>query len=319
MQPLLQCLLGLGQQSQRCHIILAGQAQRGVGGFRQGHHIGQTGVFLLQRCPFTGLRRQFVCLCQLPQQPLAFRLAGAGSLLSFGQPGLGVLPFGPARLHRLRVDVSVGIQQFTAAVGLHQPLPGVLAVYIHQQRTQFAQLCGCDSRSIHPAPAAPLVVHGAAHQQLITFAINTRFIQPQAGERGHAKLNRHLSTQLSLTHHAGIGAVSQRQLQGINQYGLACAGFTGQRCEACAQVQRQLVNNHKVFERNALQAHRPSFQWSLLRKVSKWLQPTGCSKRSRCADCRTLMMSPCSRLVTVCMSKLALTSRPPITSTTISS
>ncbi|MNT43376.1 hypothetical protein D3C72_1798450 [compost metagenome] len=74
-----------------------------------------------------------------------------------------------------------------------------------------------------------------------------------------------------MAHKAGIGAAAQYQLQCVDQNRFAGAGLSGQSSEARRKINLQLLDDHKIAQRNALEAHGvmpPSFQPSFLRKVA---------------------------------------------------
>ena len=76
----------------------------------------------------------------------------------------------------------------------------------------------------------------------------------------------------ALAHQPGVGPRAQGQLQGIDQDGLASAGFARQGRETAAKLQLQRLHDDKVAQHHALERHGqepPSFQRSFLRSVSK--------------------------------------------------
>ena len=152
---------------------------------------------------------------------------------------------------------------------------------IDQQVRDLPQLCGGGGAAIDPGPALGLQIDGALEQQLFA-GRQTVFIEP-ACQRGRAvKCGADFAALRAFAHHGGVGARTQCKLQGVDQDGLAGAGFAGQHGEAFAQVQLQGVDDHKIPQKNTFQTHEtvlvaswlwpqatPSFQCSFLRKVSK--------------------------------------------------
>ena len=95
----------------------------------------------------------------------------------------------------------------------------------------------------------------------------------QGAQRGRqVELGADVGAGRAFAHHAGVGAGAQRQLQRVDEDGLARAGFAGEHAEAAGQVELELAHDHEVAQGDALQAscqYLPSFQCSFLRSVSK--------------------------------------------------
>ena len=134
-------------------------------------------VFGIELLPFVCSRGQFVHFGNLPLQTLALLLAlglaltGRFELLLTGAPVLPVLADG------VGCDAAIAVEQGAHAAGLHQPLPGMLAMDIDQQGAQRAQLGGSGGSAVDPATALALAVDRAAQQDLILIGINTVFFQ----------------------------------------------------------------------------------------------------------------------------------------------
>ena len=95
------------------------------------------------------------------------------------------------------------------------------------------------------------------------------FFQPGLQPGGKFEFGADFGPRRALSHHAGVGSCAQRQLQGVDQDGLARAGLAGQHGETRAELQFQLAHDHEIAQCDAPQAHDPpSFQCSFLRSVS---------------------------------------------------
>ena len=89
---------------------------------------------------------------------------------------------------------------------------------------------------------------------------------------GAVKLCTDIGALRAFAHHGTVGTLAQGQLQGVDQDGFARPSLSSQCSEARRKLQIELVNNHEIAQRDALERHRqepPSFQRSFFRKVSK--------------------------------------------------
>ena len=86
----------------------------------------------IEFCPFISLRGQFFNFANLPQQALAFALVVLFHGACLHQRFVCLAPGGKCLLHLGAAGACIGIQQFAHRVGLHQALPGMLAMDFYQ-------------------------------------------------------------------------------------------------------------------------------------------------------------------------------------------
>ena len=94
--------------------------------------MGQAGVLGVQFFPLIGLGGEFFQFVDVPLQALALLLALRLALLGVLKLLPGLAPIVVALAQFGAVNAGIGIEQAAHAVGVHQVLPGVLAVDVHQ-------------------------------------------------------------------------------------------------------------------------------------------------------------------------------------------
>jgi hypothetical protein len=111
----------------------------------------------------------------------------------------------------------------------------------------LAQLRGTWRAAVDPGAALALRVDHAAQQQRgAAPGVEAGFVQPgRQQEAARVELGGDVGARRALAHHPGVAAAAQRQLQRVDQDGLARAGLAGQHGEAGAQVHFQLVTMTK--------------------------------------------------------------------------
>jgi hypothetical protein len=152
----------------------------------------------------------------------------------------------------------------------------VLAVDVDQALAQLAQLADGGRAAVDPGAALALGVDTAAQQQRSFAVIVEAGLGQPGGQRPWAvELGGDLGARRALAHHAGVGAVAERELQRVDQDGLAGARLAGQRGEAGLQLQLECRHDDDVAQRQAAQhqpfpvpGSAPSFQCSLRRSVA---------------------------------------------------
>ncbi|OIQ87792.1 hypothetical protein GALL_303230 [mine drainage metagenome] len=228
----------------------------------------------VERVPLVGQRGQPFELGQLRDEPFALGVARAGVVPCRVQPLVERLPRAPGLRARLalRAGLRVGVEQVARGVGAHQTLPRVLAVDVDQPLAGGAQLRQRRRAAVDEGARAPLRVDQPAQQHLVA-AFKALLVQPfgQLGRR--IKRGRDLGPRAAGAQHRRVAALAQRQLQRIDQDGLAGAGFAGEHAEAGAELEVDFVDQHEVAQMQAPQHQsstgRISCQRSFLRKVVK--------------------------------------------------
>ena len=211
--------------------------------------MGQALVFAIEFWPLVCLRRELVDFGYLPLQALAFLLALLLALRGLFQLLTSGLPLLPQRADGSGVDAAIAVEQGARAGGLHQALPGMLAVDVHQQAAECAQLGGRGRCAIDPAAALALAVDQAAQQQaFFGVCFDAIFIQQRCQRRGDVEVGGDVCAAATLAHKAGIGACAHYQLQRIHQNGFACACLAGEHREAVVNIQIQRLHDHEILQ-----------------------------------------------------------------------
>jgi hypothetical protein len=107
-------------------------------------------MFRGQLRPVLGLEIQLREIVDLPFQPFAFGHVRRGIALKRAPPLGLVAPVAVCLGHlvRLRFQPAVGIDQFALRGGSRQRLMLMLAVDVHQQLAELAQLCSCHRSTV---------------------------------------------------------------------------------------------------------------------------------------------------------------------------
>lgn len=210
-------------------------------------------VLGLQLGPLVRPRRQLVELADLPGQALALalqRVARRARPLERRQrraPGLPAL--GQAR----RVDAGFAVEQRTDRGRPRQALPGVLAVDVDQVLGQLSQLRDGGRAAVDPGAAAPLHVDRAPQQQRALAGLEAALLQPGQERRRQVELRAHLGALRTLAHQARFGTAAQRQLQRLDEDGLAGTRLAGEHGEAGLQRELELAHEDDVAKGEAAQ------------------------------------------------------------------
>jgi hypothetical protein len=116
----------------------------------------------------------------------------------------------------------------------------MLAVDVDQVLGGLAQLRHGGRAAVDPGAALALRVDGAAQQQAVVVALEAGLVQPGASDGGVSNSAVTSARVAPSRTSAGIGAVAQRQLQRVDEDGLARAGLAGQHREAGVELELQL-------------------------------------------------------------------------------
>ena len=151
---------------------------------------------------------------------------------------------------KLRGRAAVRIEQRALAIALQQQLVIVLAMDVEQHLAQLAQLRGGGRAAVHEGARASGGVDGAAHEACAVAFVEFLGREPFAHrrQRGDVEIGAHLGALRPGAHHARIGAVAEREREGIDEDRLARAGLAGQRGEAARQLEVEPVDDHVVAD-----------------------------------------------------------------------
>ncbi len=171
---------------------------------------------------------------------------------------------------RRGVGLRLRVEQRPHGGRPREALPGVLAVDVHQPFGGLAQLRHGGRAAVDPGAALALRVDGAAQQQGFV-RVEAGLVEPGLQCRRGVEFSADLGAHRAFAHQGGVGAVAQRQLQAVDEDGLARAGFAGEHGEAGAELHAQFGHDGHVAQRQAAQHGDytpPSYQRSLRRSVA---------------------------------------------------
>ena len=232
--------------------------------------MGQPGVLGVQLAPLVLARVQAVQLAHLPLQALALLVQGVALAPCLLQRLQGLAPVAPGRGQGCKIQPGLSIQQRAHGGRPRQALPGVLAVDLHQVLASLAQLAHGGAAAVDPGPALALGVDGAPQQQGAAGGVEAGFLHPARQGVGQVELGGDFRARRAFAHQARIAAAAQGQLQGVDEDGLAGAGFARQHREARADVQVQRLDDDEILQGDALEHGytTPSYHLSLRRSVA---------------------------------------------------
>ncbi len=135
----------------------------------------------------------------------------------------------------------------------------MLAVDVEQAVADLAQLRGRGGAAIDPAAAAALEIDRAAQEQRIA-GFEAAGVQPRGEIRIGVEFDAHVQAFSALAHRTRVGAVAQRELQGVDEDRLARAGLAGQHGEAGGEVDVERAHDHEIAQGDASQCHQRSWK-----------------------------------------------------------
>ena len=123
----------------------------------------------------------------------------------------------------------------------------VLALHLHQRRTQALEQGDAHRLVVDEGAAAAIGLHHAAQHQLV---LGRHVLVPQDGETGmvgrRVEAGGDRGLRLSRAHRAGFGTRAQREPQRIEQDGLARACFAGQHRQSWREGKVQALDQHHI-------------------------------------------------------------------------
>ena len=284
----------------------------------------QARVLGVELGPFVGAGRELVDLADLPGQALALALEVA--LLRARASASAASRVAPARPTR------------AASGAVSMPRVGVeQRAHRRPARVRLCQACwpwmstSCSaaSRSCATVAALPLIqarllpcasMRAAQQQRRVAVAgVEAGLGEPGAERRRRVELGADLGARRAFAHDAGVAAAAERELQRVDQDRLAGAGLAGQHGEA---ARRARARARATMTKSRI-ARRCSMVAALASGALPVVSSAACRAASRSSSSRADAgsapgapsgargsRSPCSRLVSACMSKFTLASRP---------
>jgi hypothetical protein len=200
-------------------------------------------------CPFARFDGQLVEFLHLPLEPLAldqhiFRIG----FIVFALARQSSPRFIGCRDSRHVGLAATGlvVQQHTLRIKFQQRLMRMLAMDVDQQITQLAQLRSRRRHAVDVGLGAPGIVDHAAQQRPALVRHQVVLGQPHGGRFGNGKVGRDVGAGRAFTHHAGVAAPAQRQLQRVDQDRLAGAGLSRKDGKTRGKLELDRVDNDEI-------------------------------------------------------------------------
>jgi hypothetical protein len=209
--------------------------------------VRQALVLGVQFVPFIGTGRELVQLADLPSEPLALALQLALLGARAGQRFAGCLPARPQAGQRGRLGAGLRVQQRSYRGRPGEALPGMLTMDVDQVVGRLVQLRNRGGAAVDPGAAAALGIDRAAQKQRAV-GLEARLVEPAGQRCGRVELGADLGSRGAFAHDAGVAAAAERQLQRIDEDGLACAGFAGEHREACIEIELERGHDDEVAQ-----------------------------------------------------------------------
>ena len=131
-----------------------------------------------------------------------------------------------------------------------------LAVDVHQAAADLAQLSQGGGLIVDEAAAAAFAVDGAADGKLdLVCAEQALFAEfgAQCGQAAQIKQGGKLRFRAAVADLAVVGLVAEQQAERIERNGFTGTGFAGEHGKAGLEIQMELLNNHKIAQREGKQ------------------------------------------------------------------
>ena len=155
---------------------------------------------------------------------------------------------------QLRLVAAEGVEEGQLAAARQQRLVLVLAVDLHQQRGQRAQLRQRGRAAVDPGARAAVGAQGAP--QLAAAAI-VELLLAQPGQRRGRAVERELGVQLgalgAVADHAAVGAQPGQEAQRVDDQRLAGAGFAGHDGEPRPELELGGGDDGEILDRQTLE------------------------------------------------------------------
>ena len=216
--------------------------------FEQAGRVRQAALLVGDLGPFARFDGQLLQFVNLPLEPFALVQHVGGVGFEFFQLFRHCAPGFIGGSDCTRVGAGLAVEQSALGLGLHQGLVGVLAMDVHQQVAQFAQLGGSGGHAVDVGLAAASVVDHPAQQRAALFHRELVRLQPLGGLGGGRKIGGDVGLGRAFAHHAGIAPAAQGQCQRIDQDRFAGPGFAGEDGKACGKFQFDRIDDNEITD-----------------------------------------------------------------------
>jgi hypothetical protein len=200
--------------------------------------------------PFVLARREPLQLGYAVLQLGALRLARLVALFRLQGDFLQAPPVAESvrGVARERLAAGMGIEQLALRGGAQQRLVRMLPVDVHEQLARLPELRQRGGVPVDEAAGAPGAVEAAAQDQQPRVAGQVALFQPRQklGAGVHLELGGELGALAALPDQARVAAPAHQQLDGVDQQGLAGAGFAGEDGEAAGELERGALDDDQV-------------------------------------------------------------------------
>ena len=212
--------------------------------------VRQPGVLGVELVPFVGAGRELVDLADLPGEALALALQSNPAARA---PSASVFCAARQRCHScLQRPRCRRRRSRRAGRAPHRPASGFARRAGHgcrrAARPASRNCAVVAGLPLIQARLLPCAVDGAPQQQRPSLASTSKPASAQPGDerRRQVELGADVGARRAFAHHAGVAAAAERQLQRIDEDGLAGAGFAGEHAEAARTRGRARVDDDEV-------------------------------------------------------------------------
>ena len=179
--------------------------------------------------------------------------AGGGDLGLMARPlGVSLLPrgIGNSDARRLAAQPAKGVHQLAMARRVDQRAVVMLAVDLDQSLPDKAQQLDAHADVVDEGPAPAIgPLHAAQDQPLLGLDAVLGQQRKHGMALGQLENRRHLALGLALAHERGIASAADGKREGIEQDRFAGAGLPGERRQALAEFEIELVDQDDVADR----------------------------------------------------------------------
>jgi hypothetical protein len=225
--------------------------------FEQARGVCQPGMLLGQLLPLAGRQAERLELPHLP-----FELGALGRVRQRVGLGIhaGLAPLPPLAEEHCHFpgglsETAVRVQQLALRRRPRERLVLVLAVYVHQELAELAQLGQRRRPAVDIAPRASAGLDDAAHEAgaLVARQVVVRQPAPRRRLPGRIELAPDLGPLGAGPHDDGLGPGAQHHAERVDQDGLAGAGLPGEHREPGSELELQAVDDHEIANRERSQ------------------------------------------------------------------
>ena len=241
-----------GERMRAARVGLVEELRCAACGLREPPAVGEPRAFGDERRQFVGPQRERGEFVHLMAQQVEARVTVAGLGLERGEGGGTRRALAVQRddLRREGLRACVGVEQLPLRGGAQQRLELVLAVDLGEEAADLAQHLHRHLLAVEVRARLALARDHAAHHELVV-GIDALLLE-QAAQRGigaaQVEGGGDLGAFRAVADGLGAGARTDRELQRIDQDGLAGAGLAGEHGEAALELDLDGVDDGEVAD-----------------------------------------------------------------------